>query len=77
MKATTLARGSETPDSSAATSFSRTRRIARPVRLRKRFAMKKKASPVATIAMSASHMLVGVRLDVDELKSVHDPRAAA
>src|ERR1700677_4784923 len=56
MKAITLARESETPTNSAATSLSRTNRIERPRRLAKRLARKKKAIPVTTIVMSARHI---------------------
>ena len=55
------------PTSSAATSLSRTRRMARPVRLWNRLAIRKNATPAATIETSASHMLVIRRVDVPGL----------
>src|ERR1035441_7231546 len=68
MKAMTRVRGSETPTSSAATSLSRINRMARPVRLAKRLAMKKNATPVTTIVISASHIVLTVSTDVWALK---------
>src|SRR5665213_2190738 len=70
MNAITRARGSETPTSSAATSLSRTKRIARPVRLAKRLAMKKNATAVTTIVMSASHIVLTRSIDVWALKKL-------
>src|ERR1700722_8247649 len=52
MKAMTRVRGNEIPTSSAATSLSRMRRMARPVRLAERMAMKEKATPATACGVA-------------------------
>src|SRR5579863_3162558 len=76
MKAITRVRGNEIPTSSAATSLSRMSRMARPVRLANRFAMKKKAMPATTMVTSAMYRVVVVRGAVPGWKKSINHRGA-